>query len=51
VLIGYPTGWTLAVVDDPDAARMAATALGAWMTAEIEPWRGAMPSIPQHMQR
>ena len=24
---------------------------GAWMTAEIAPWRGTMPSIPQHMQR
>ncbi len=24
---------------------------GAWMTAEIEPWRGVMPAIPQHMQR
>jgi hypothetical protein len=142
VLIGYPTGWTLAVVDDVDAARAAAEALeamglppgavllidgpdagerlrrlgastgpfarlrrsvqfmtmdqlpdlfvyeaalaerrplvavkvpanrrpeavavlrahgahfinsfGAWMTAEIEPWHGRMPHIPQHMQR
>jgi hypothetical protein len=142
VLIGYPTGWTLAVVDDPEAARTAAAALeaiglppeavllvdgpdagerlrrlgtstgplarlrrsvqfmtmdqlpdlfvyeaalaerrpivavkvpsarraeavavlrahgahfinsfGAWMTAEIEPWHGTMPPIPQHMQR
>ena len=24
---------------------------GDWMTTEIEPWRGAMPHIPQHMQR
>ena len=24
---------------------------GAWMTAEIEPWHGVMPHIPQHMQR
>jgi hypothetical protein len=24
---------------------------GAWMTSEIEPWHGAMPPIPQHMQR
>ena len=24
---------------------------GAWMTTEIEPWRGTMPHIPQHMQR
>jgi hypothetical protein len=141
-LIGYPTGWTLAVVDDPDAARAAAGALvaagnpddavvviageegpaqlrrlgvrsgslarlrrsvqfmtmdqlpdlfvyesaiaaghpvvgvkpagsrhpeaveilrrhgahfinrfGTWMTTEIEPWHGRMPSIPQYMQR
>jgi hypothetical protein len=142
VLIGYPTGWTLAVVDDEPAASRAAEALrtlgfgpdevlaiagpgapdqlrrlgassgllargrraiqfmamdqlpdlfvyeaaleqgrglvavrarpdrrasavevlrsqgahfinsfGAWMTSEIEPWRGPMPPIPQHMQR
>ena len=142
VLIGYPTGWTLAVVDDEAAAERAAAALrasgvgsgevlviggpdassqlrrlgastgflararraiqfmamdqlpdlfvyeaaleqgralvavrvnadrrpeavatlrghgahfinsfGAWMTAEIEPWHGPMPPIPQHMQR
>ena len=142
MLIGYPSGWTLAVVDDSDAAGRASTALesmglppdavllidgadagerlrrlgastgplarmrrsvqfmtmdqlpdlfvyeatlaerrpivavkvpsarraeavsilrshgahfinsfGAWMTAEIEPWHGTMPSIPQHMQR
>lgn len=142
MLIGYPTGWTLAVVDDADGARAAAEALvkmglppgavllvdgpdaaarlrhlgastgllarlrrsvqfmtmdqlpdlfvyeaavaerrpivavkvpssqradavtilrahgahfinsfGAWMTAEIEPWHGTMPPIPQHMQR
>jgi hypothetical protein len=24
---------------------------GTWMTTEIEPWHGRMPSIPQHMQR
>jgi len=24
---------------------------GAWMTAEIEPWHGPMPPMPQHMQR
>ena len=28
-LIGYPTGWTLAVIDDPDAAATAARDLGA----------------------
>ena len=24
---------------------------GAWMTAEIEPWHGPKPPIPQHMHR
>ena len=24
---------------------------GAWMTSEIEPWHGTMPTIPHHMQR
>lgn len=24
---------------------------GAWATEEIAPWRGPMPSLPQHMQR
>jgi hypothetical protein len=24
---------------------------GAWATEEIAPWRGAMPDLPQHMQR
>ena len=142
VLIGYPTGWTLAVLDDEESAARAATALqglgfgpdevmaiagadapsqlrrlgasagplarwrrafqfmamdqlpdlfvyeaalaqgralvavrarsdrraqavqalrdngahfinsfGAWVTAEIEPWHGPKPPMPQHMQR
>jgi hypothetical protein len=142
VLIGYPAGWTLAVLDDADGASRAATALhglgfgpdevmaiagadapsqlrrlgassgplarwrrafqfmamdqlpdlfvyeaalgegraivavrarpdrrvqavealrahgahfinsfGAWATAEIEPWHGPKPPLPQHMQR
>ena len=58
-LIRYPSGWTLAVLDDHDAAEAAVGALaahfinrfGAWATEEISPWRGTMPDLPQHMQR
>jgi hypothetical protein len=66
-LIGYPTGWTLAVFDEAHGAQAARSELeasaidpndlhfvnrfGAWATEEIAPWRGEMPKLPQYMQR
>lgn len=47
VLIGYPTGWTLAVAEDG----VRGEAIVAALPTEIEPWRSTMPHIPQHMQR
>ena len=53
VAVKVPIGATGAGRSPSSAAHGAhfINSFGAWMTAEIEPWHGTMPHIPQHMQR